>query len=91
MFVVVSYDIPDDKRRMKVCKLLKNYGAHVQYSVFECVLKERDYAVMRKRLKKLIVKEEDSVRFYFLCREDVKRVQWIGGKEVARERDYYLH
>jgi len=42
-------------------------------------------------LKKLIVKKEDSVRFYFLCREDVKRVQWIGGKEVARERDYYLH
>jgi len=91
MFVVVSYDIPDDRRRTRVCNLLKNYGAHVQYSVFECNLKEKDYAAMRKRLERLIAEEEDNVRFYFLCREDVKRVRWIGKRGVATDADYYLH
>ncbi len=30
MFVVVSYDIVDDRRRNKVCKTLKDFGARVQ-------------------------------------------------------------
>lgn len=34
-FIVVSYDVVDDRRRTKVMKTLKNFGAHVQYSVFE--------------------------------------------------------
>ena len=43
MFVIVSYDIPNDKRRTQVMKTLKDYGAHVQYSVFECELKPELY------------------------------------------------
>ena len=42
MFIVISYDIPDNKRRTKVMKTLKNFGAHVQYSVVECELKRDD-------------------------------------------------
>ena len=33
---VVSYDIPDNKRRTKVMKLLEGYGRRAQFSVFEC-------------------------------------------------------
>ena len=62
MFVVVSYDMPEDKRRIKVMRALKNYGAHVQYSVFECALKEAAYKKMRARLADLISPRHDSVR-----------------------------
>ena len=31
---VISYDIPDDKRRKKIADLLEGYGQRVQYSVF---------------------------------------------------------
>jgi len=92
IFVVVCYDIPDDKRRTRVCKLLKNYGAHVQYSVFECDLRRTDYDEMRQRLKKMISLRQDNVRFYFLCRDDVTRIEGLGvGRPFIKDRVYYLH
>src|SRR5262245_458600 len=35
VFVVISYDIADDKRRGRIFKALKNFGQWMQYSVFE--------------------------------------------------------
>jgi CRISPR-associated protein Cas2 len=40
-FVVVSYDITDDKRRVRMAKTLLGYGQRVQYSVFEAHLTQR--------------------------------------------------
>ena len=90
MFVVVSYDIPHDRRRTRVMKLLKNYGAHVQESVFECELRETPYKTMRERLAKLIAAKEDNVRFYFLDEDAVKKIETIGAKPVERARPYYI-
>jgi hypothetical protein len=33
MFIVISYDIPEDKRRTRIHKILKSYGQWMQYSV----------------------------------------------------------
>ncbi len=82
MFIAVSYDIPDDRRRTRVMKALKDFGAHVQYSVFECDIKDEDYRRMRERLNKLIDRKEDSVRFYVLCQEDVKKRKVWGVKRA---------
>ncbi len=91
MFVVIAYDIPLDKRRTRVCNTLKNYGLHVQESVFECNLKEKDYQKLRERLGKLIKAAEDNVRFYFLCEADVKRIEGLGrGKPVEATKDFYV-
>jgi CRISPR-associated protein Cas2 len=38
MYLVVSYDIHDDKRRNRIHKVLKNFGERIQFSVFECDL-----------------------------------------------------
>jgi CRISPR-associated protein Cas2 len=90
MFVVVSYDIPEDKRRTKVMKALKNYGAHVQYSVFECELKDTAYKQMRERLKQLISPKHDSVRFYFMDEDAVGKIEVIGVKPVERTKEFYV-
>jgi len=80
MFVIVSYDIQDDKRRTKIHKALKSYGEWVQYSVFECPLEKKDYLRLRDRLDRLIDKKAgDNIRFYFLCDGCVGRVERIGG------------
>jgi len=34
-FIVLAYDIPDDRRRTKLFKTLKRFGFPVQESVFE--------------------------------------------------------
>lgn len=76
-FIVVCYDIPKDRRRNRVCKLLKNYGERAQYSVFECLLRPRDLRELKQRLKPLIVPEEDDVRFYRLCENCLRKaVVW---------------
>lgn len=66
-FIVVSYDISDDRRRTRVCHLLKDYGQRVQYSVFECQLRPKDFKRLRERLRPLLDLAEDDVRFYRLC------------------------
>ncbi|BAZ29225.1 hypothetical protein NIES4074_16640 [Cylindrospermum sp. NIES-4074] len=43
MFIVVSYDISEDKRRTKIHSVLKGYGQWMQYSVFECDLTPTQY------------------------------------------------
>lgn len=78
MYIVVSYDIPEDKRRTKIHSILKSYGEWVQYSVFECDLTNAQYAKLRSRLGKLIKPETDSIRFYFLCACCQGKVERIG-------------
>ncbi len=90
MFVVVSYDIPDDKRRTKVMNTLENFGAHIQYSVFECELKEQHYKRMRARLNNLIAVKEDNIRFYFLDEDAVKKIEAVGVGAFERRREYYI-
>ncbi len=90
MFVIVSYDISDDKRRTKVMKTIENYGAHVQYSVFECDLKDSHYKRMRERMAKLIAPKVDSVRFYFLDEDAVKKIEVIGAPRVERVKEFYV-
>jgi len=85
MFVVVSYDIPDDKRRTRVAKTLEDYGTRVQYSVFEVNLDYRHIKEMRKRLEKTIEKTKDSIRFYTLCGACYKGIDVLGvGQAVEK-------
>lgn len=80
MYVIVSYDICEDKRRTKIHSILKSYGQWVQLSVFECDLSATQYAKLRSRLSKLIKPDEDSIRFYFLCACCQGKVERIGGE-----------
>ncbi|MBD1849154.1 CRISPR-associated endonuclease Cas2 [Cyanobacteria bacterium FACHB-502] len=90
MFVVISYDISDDKRRTKIHNILKSYGQWMQYSVFECDLNTIQYAKLRSRLGKLIKPQEDSIRFYFLCRCCQTKVERIGGEAVRDETVFFV-
>jgi CRISPR-associated protein Cas2 len=89
MFVVISYDISEDKRRTKIHKMLKSYGQWMQYSVFECDVTDSQYAKLRARLSKMIKPEEDSIRFYFLCACCHPKVERIGGEEARDETIFF--
>lgn len=57
----VTYDICDDKRLRRVFKTLRNYGDHVQFSVFDCTLTEKDLVILRAALTTTIDPKEDQV------------------------------
>lgn len=79
---LVSYDIPEDKRRTKVAKALEGFGTRVQYSVFECWLDEEQLERMRKKVLPLLKKKEDNLRLYRIC-EACRKVQEVHGVPVA--------
>ncbi len=60
---LVCYDICDDKRLRKVFKAMRNYGDHLQYSVFECQMTSTDLVRCRAELAEIIHHREDQVLF----------------------------
>ena len=60
---LVCYDICDDKRLRKVFQAMRNYGDHLQYSVFECQLTARDLVRCRAELGRIIHHDQDQVLF----------------------------
>src|SRR5205809_3729400 len=80
---VIAYDIPDDKRRTKIHKILLGYGKWTQYSLFECFLTRKELVLLRSKLTEQLVAKEDSVRFYPLCANCVSKVETVGGPPPA--------
>jgi CRISPR-associated protein Cas2 len=60
---LVCYDISDDKRLRKVFKIMRGYGNHVQFSVFECQLNATDVVRLRAELGAVIHHGDDQVLF----------------------------
>lgn len=90
LHVVVAYDIPDDRRRLRVAKILLGYGERVQYSVFECRISKVQYLRLKERLEEVIVPDEDAISFYHLCESCRKKVERIGGKGLLPEDAIFI-
>ena len=90
MLYVVSYDIPDDRRRTRVHSALTGFGSWVQYSVFECFLDRKQRMLLEARLLEEIHQREDTVRIYGLCGTCKTRVQVLGRGNAPREDHVYL-
>jgi CRISPR-associated protein Cas2 len=90
MFIVVCYDIPDDRRRTRIGKTLEGFGYRVQKSVFECEVSPELYQKMKRRVEKVVRKEEDSVRYYNLCQSCLGKVEICGLGEVQREKAFFM-
>lgn len=63
---IVTYDIADEKRLRRVFKTCKNFGSHLQFSVFECDLSPTERVRMESELKKLINHKADQILFIAL-------------------------
>lgn len=83
MFVVVAYDISNDRRRTRLHQGLKGFGQPVQYSVFECHVDEGQFKQMQALVKRTINHKEDLVRFYRLCAPCHARIIAINGRATT--------
>ena len=50
----------------------------MQNSVFECLLTEAQFVLLRSKLESVIDDQIDSVRFYFLGKNWNNRIEYIG-------------
>lgn len=60
---IVSYDICDEKRLRRVFRICRDYGDHLQYSVFECRLSAAERVELEAKLSKVMNLREDQVLF----------------------------
>lgn len=60
---LVCYDIRDDKRLRKVFRTMRDFGDHLQYSVFECQFTAMDLARCQEALRQIIHHQLDQVLF----------------------------
>ena len=90
MFVMISYDIVEDKKRLKLMKFLKDYGDRVQKSVFECNLSPETYDQVKSGVEKIINKRKDRVRYYRICKGCVDKVEISGWGEVTEEEEFVV-
>lgn len=89
MFCLVCFDIVDDRTRTKAAKILKEYGVRVQKSVFECGrLGEEKFLKLKARLEELIDSTEDTVRYYFICKGCLQKMEYSGIGEAPDIETY---
>jgi CRISPR-associated protein Cas2 len=58
---LVCYDIADDKRRTRIFKTCKNFGDHLQFSVFECDLNPTELHLLQRELLQTISPNQDQI------------------------------
>ena len=79
MLLLVCFDIVEDRARGKAAKILKQYGQRVQKSVFECSgINEEKFLKMKDRMENCIDSTEDTVRYYFICRDCLRKMEYSG-------------
>jgi CRISPR-associated protein Cas2 len=85
MFIVVAYDIADQKRRRMLRAVLKKFGSPRQKSLFECELNSLGFLDLKWMAREIIEPAEDAVRCYLLCAKCEKKLPT--GKITHNERE----
>ena len=83
MYVLITYDVDTisetgQKRLRQVAKACKDHGQRVQNSVFDCEVAEAQFTLLKSIIEGIIDDKLDSIRFYFLRRNDQRRVSSLG-------------
>ena len=83
MLILVTYDVSlqtasGQKRLRHVAKICTNYGIRVQNSVFECVVDQAQFLLLRDKLLKEMDEQSDSIRFYRLGNNYTEKVEHYG-------------
>lgn len=90
MYILISYDIVDNRTRTKVMKFLKDFGSHVQLSVFECDLDEEQLERVKEGVEELIDEKEDRIRYYALCKACLKRIEISGWGDAPDDQGFEI-
>lgn len=63
VFVLIIYDIVDNKKRVQLAKYLQGYGFRIQKSAFEAIISKKKYKKLLSGIPRYVGKD-DSVKVY---------------------------
>ena len=83
-FILIIYDIVDNKRRVRFAKMMSGFGFRVQKSAFEAVISHSLYTKLLREIEKFVTKE-DSIRIYKIVGQG--QVTVLGKQENVQQGD----
>ncbi|MGN0375780.1 MAG: CRISPR-associated endonuclease Cas2 [Butyrivibrio sp.] len=63
LYILIIYDIIDNKKRVKLAKFLQGYGFRIQKSAFEAMLTHKLYMQLKQEIR-AYASNCDSIRIY---------------------------
>ena len=58
---LIAYDISDDRRLRRICKIMEEYGTRLQYSVFLCDLSGMEHVQWSTKVRTEMNLSADSI------------------------------
>ena len=90
LLTVIIYDVPDDKRRTRLHRLLKQYGETVQYSAFEARLTAAERSALLREAGRLLQAERDRLILYPIGKEQERGILLLGDPRPVIELPQYF-
>ncbi|GAB4441447.1 MAG: CRISPR-associated endonuclease Cas2 [Cyanobacteria bacterium J069] len=90
MLTLIVYDIPDNRRRLKLSNLLEGYGRRVQKSVFECFLTQAQMERLYQQVAARLDPAEDNVRFYWIPPKAMTKTLTLGSPKPEPPPSAYI-
>ena len=85
---LICCDITSNKKRRKAAEILCDYGRRVQYSVFECEIKRKQFEVLYARLSDLSEGMKDgNIWIYQIAKEEMQKIAVLGNPSCIYEDD----
>lgn len=87
---VVSYDISDDDRRIRLVGFLEGWGCRVLESVFECVWRADQIPQIRQDLQALIDPSQDRLWLVPVCQSCLATAAVNGQHRTVWQVHYHV-
>lgn len=84
---LLCYDIRQPRRLRRVHRIMCGWGSPLQYSVFKCMLNQRERRQMLEELRGTIDERVDDVRLYQI--ETRARIRTMGFRPFALDENVF--
>lgn len=91
--ILVAYDIPEDRRRNRLAKVVESYGDRVQYSVFVIDAAPVRIARLRRAVERVVDVRQDSILLCDLVPThgvELHRFQYVGRQRLITRPESFV-
>ncbi|HAJ73900.1 MAG TPA: CRISPR-associated endonuclease Cas2 [Lachnospiraceae bacterium] len=85
LYVLIIYDIVDNKKRTRFAKMMNGYGFRVQKSAFEAMISQKLYKKLLDEIPKYMNPKEDSVRVYKMQGRGEVKIYGVNASPVVED------
>jgi CRISPR-associated protein Cas2 len=91
MKMIVTYDISEPMRLVRIAKVMEDFGIRVQKSVFKVELKVGLFEKMKVRIEREMEPGIDGVKYFPLCEKCAGTLEVIGqGIYVDPDEEFHV-